>query len=658
MPTLSQAQFGITVTRGWRVPMRDGVQLAVDVVRPDADGRFPAILGYSPYHKPTMAAYTSAAAYFAERGYAVVEFDLRGTGDSGGASVDMYAPEEIQDGCDMVEWVAAQPWCDGNVGMCGISYGGVVCWQVAMHQPPHLKAIIVRSGTDDAYTDWVYPGGSPRPFCFETYAPQMTASNFAPPNAALCGDRWQEIWQQHLEQNVPWGIEFIRNQLDGPYWRGKSVRPDYDRVQCPVFVIGGWADWYPTPLLRAFAGLSVPKRALVGPWSHYWPERGIPGPRVDGMRECLKWFDQWLKGMDTGVLAEPPVTLFVRTYTEPATARVVDNGAWRHETEWPPARVENTPFYLQSDGGLGNEPCRDAATDCDRHRYDPTIGMASGRHAGGAHGLCGMPGDQRPDEALSLVYTTKPLDCPVEIMGCPQAVLHVSSSAEVAAFCVKLSDVAPDGTSALVTKGYLNGTHRESHNHPTPLEPGEVVELRIELLAAAYRFQAGHRLRVAVASADFPDVWPTPSPCVIELYHDAERPSRILLPSAPEQSPELPAPDLQPSPHPLPDRDALPRGDLVVSQDLANGTCTISQQRDGLSRSHFTVSSEHPAHAVAKATFSRTTTQAGAAISVQADCTTSSDDKAFHHVVSVSVQVDGKPFFHKSWDTSVPREMN
>ena len=647
------ARYSVKTVRNALVPMRDGVRLAADITRPDADGSFPAIMGYSPYHKPTAAAYASARQHFAERGYVAVEFDLRGTGDSEGASLDMYAPEEIQDGHDMIEWIAAQPWCDGNVGMCGISYGGVVCWQVAMQAPPHLKAIIVRSGTDDAYTDWTYPGGSPRPFCFEQYAPQMTAQNFAPPNPELCGERWAEIWEQHLQNNVPWGLGFIKHQLDGPYWRSRSIRPDYGRVKCPVFVIGGWADWYPTPLLRAFENLTVPKRALIGPWGHYWPESGLPGPRIDGRRECLKWFDQWLKGEDTGVLDEPPVTVFVRKHIEPSATRVMDNGFWRAEAEWPPARNEDRPLYLHSTGALSPKPEATPAPNCGTLKYDPAVGMASGRHARPP-----LPMDQRPDEAYSLTYMTVPLEQDLELIGRPRAILHVSSTTNVTAFSVKLCDVAPDGTSALVTKGYLNATHRSSHSEPSPLEPGKVYELDVELLALAYVFEAGHRIRVAIASSDFPDAWPTPKPCTNTVYYGSELPSQIILPATPAQSPKLPEPDLRPSEVPLPAPEAVLKPDVTVTRDLIDGTATINQMLAEGCTSSFTVSSKEPAKAIAKATYRRAAAHPGGKVAVETQCITASDSAAFHHLVDVAIEVNDKLHFQKSWSESVPRELN
>ena len=229
---------------------------------------------------------------------------MRGTGSSSGYSTDIYSPEERQDGYDMVAWIADQPWCTGDVGMIGKSYGAVVQWQVAVQRPPALKAIVVRSANDDVYTGFTNPGGCIRPWMFENYAPLMNALNFAPPDPALVGDRFAAIWAERLERSEPWSLGYIRNTLHGPYWRDQSLAPGYDRVQCAVLLIEGWADWYATEELRAFQRLNAPKKVLIGPWGHYYAEEkeAFPGPRIDARREYLRWFDHWLKGIDNGVM--------------------------------------------------------------------------------------------------------------------------------------------------------------------------------------------------------------------------------------------------------------------------------------------------------------------------------------------------------------------
>jgi predicted acyl esterase len=648
------------------VPMDDGVKLSVHVHRPDLEGEFPALLDYTPYrkgplhhHRPPTDDYRAVG----ERGYATVTFDIRGTGNSEGWNDCLYSERERQDAYDMIEWAAAQPWCNGRVGMWGKSYGAVVSLQMAAAAPPSLKAIVARSGTDDIYTEWTNPGGSPRPYIYNCYAPVMAASNFSPPDPVEVGERWADMWAERLERNVPWGICFIENLLDGPFWRERSLRGRYDAVECAVFVIGGWADWYASPLLRTFSKLEGPKRGLIGPWSHQYPDEGIPGPRIDWLGEALKWFDCWLKGIDNGVIDEPPLTLFVREGAEPATIRMEEPGFFRWEHEWPLARREETAFYLRAGGRLDRQPpleTSDGAQDTIEH--DPRVGTHAGMHGGGPFGVnWAMPLDQRVDEVHSLVYTADPLDESVEVTGVSRAVLHVSSTAPVSILSVKLCDVAPDGTSSLVTRGYLNLGHRESHSSPSPVEPGEPYDVVIELLPCAYRFKAGHRIRLDVATADFMNVWSTPYSCANTVFRTEDRPSHVILPVVPRRESPLPQPDLSPSTDPPPRREDLATPEFSIQHDIIRETveaCFETSQAPGwINSGGIRVSEADPACIVAHGESRRIHRYPGRDIVVNAQCVTSSDEEAFHHTVQVAVTVNDKSYFTKKWMVSVPREL-
>ncbi len=660
------------------VPMRDGVELALRITRPDAEGRFPAIMEYNPYRRVKAPLpdyrdeYPPAVPYLAERGYVVVQFDVRGTGNSGGWSHDIYADDERRDAYEMVEWIAAQPWCNGNVGMLGKSYSGVVQWQVAVQNPPHLKTIIVRSANDSVYTEWTYPGGVLRPYMFDSYSPHMTAFNFAPPDPEIAGVRWSEIWQNRLENNRPWGIGYISHPTEGPYWQDRSLSADYGRVKCPVFVVAGWSDVYATALLRAFDRLEVPfKKALVGPWGHWYGEEkhAVPGPRIDTRPIYLKWFDYWLKGMENGVLEEPPVTVFVREYTPPSSRMPLEEaGSWRSEAEWPIARAVPTGFYFRGGGKLSREPSTGSEAAADSFDYKPTVGITSGIHWGGGILPWAMPVDQRPDEAYSLTYTTSPLEEDVEVSGAPRAMLHVSSTAEVAYFRVKLIDVAPDGTSKLVRYGGLSGTHRNSHFEPEAMVPGEIYELAVDVKEMSYVFAAGHRIRVAIAGADIQNAWPTPEPAVSTLHRSRRHPSHILLPVIPEQSPKLPKPDLVELPTADPKLLNTPL-EYSITHDLVGKAVTLRLGRETkgvrgegsermVTRSRFTVSEENPADARLAATSTYVVKRPDSEVVVKANEVTSSDEAAFHHVVEVEVTVNGARHFQKSWSVTVPRKLN
>jgi putative CocE/NonD family hydrolase len=669
----SAEKYKVTILPDVRVRMRDGVELAVRITRPDAPGKFPAIMGYTPYrrlpglgtaaHSETEFANATNIQYFmAEHGYISVDYDVRGTGASGGTSTEMYADAERQDGYDMVEWIAKQSWSNANVGMWGISYGGVDTWQIAAMAPPHLKAVIVHSGTEDVYDDWMYPGGSLRTlFIFGGYAASMTAQNFAPPDPASTGDKWADIWAEHLKDNEPWSLGWLKHPVDGPYWQSRSVRPDYDRIKCAVYVIEGWADWYQTAELRAFAHLKVPKRALIGPWDHGWSENALPGPRVDGRPEYLRWFDQFLKGIDTGVLKEPPVTIFVRNYKAPAPMYMEEAGFFRQENEWPLKRTQYTPMFLGGEGRLERIPAEHDAIERDTYTYKPSVGIASGILGRGSLGPWAMPLDQRQDEAYSITYTTPPLTTDLEVTGNPSADLFVSSTADVAYFTVKVTDVAPDGTSKLLTDGVLNATHRNSNSKPEPLIPGNIYELKIDLKSMAYIFPTGHRIRVDIASSDFMNAWPVGKAAVNTLIRAKQYQSRVILPVVPAQNPALPPPNLPPSPVPLPDPKEVRKPEYKVSLDLINQTTTVSTvtgKPGSESHTTFTVSDRNPAEAVMKSTFDYTVAQPDGEIKVKTQSITTSDEKVFRHIMDLEITVDGKPHFSKSWTLSIPRELN
>ncbi len=668
MNTTFEPVHAVKVITGVRVAMRDGVELNLRITRPDAPGRFPAVMEYHPYRRLAVALpdyrdeYPPVVPYLAERGYVIVQYDVRGTGSSSGYSTDIYSPEERQDAYDMVAWIADQPWCTGAVGMIGKSYGAVVQWQVAVQRPPALKAIVVRSANDDVYTEFTNPGGCIRPWMFESYAPLMNALNFAPPDPALVGDRFAAIWAERLEYSAPWSLGYIRNTLHGPYWRDQSLAPGYDRVQCAVLLIEGWADWYATAELRAFQRLSAPKKVLIGPWGHYYPEEkeAFPGPRINSRREYLKWFDHWLKGIDNGVMDESPVTVFVRSWQQPALLCLEDAGEWRSESAWPPARVRQTPMYLADTGRLVTTAPTAAGTSS--YEYRASVGITTGRRGLGSTTPWAMPIDQRLDEAYSVVFTTEAFAATTELLGEPEAVLFIESTAEVAYFHVKLCDVAPDGTSRLISDGGLLATHRNSHETPEPLVPGQIHQLCFTLRHCAYAIAAGHGLRVAIASAEFQNAWPTGQPARNTIHHGGRHASRIALPIAPAAEHSLPPPTFAASPHPAPPADTLARPEYAFHLDLVNDTVTCElrapQGTRTTNHSRYTVSNRDPAHTLINSAATHAAVHPTLDIRVDTACQTASDAASYTHLSTVEITVNGARYFHKSWSESVPRRLS
>ncbi|MFC4273905.1 CocE/NonD family hydrolase [Achromobacter aloeverae] len=650
----------IRIIKGLRIRMRDGVELNVRITRPATPGRYPAVLEYNPYRRldHAQASFPPAVPYLAEHGYVVVQFDVRGTGSSTGTSTDAYSDDEQQDGYDMVEWAARQDWCTGAVGMIGKSYGATVQWQVAGKAPPHLKAIIVRSGSNDMYEDTAYPGGCRRPWRFEFFAPNMNAYNFAPPDPMLTGADWSRVWQQRLDGSQPWSLNIFRHDTDSGYWRGKSIKGNFQDVGCAVYLIEGWADWYAYAELDAFRELNAPKKVVIGPWGHYYPEEkfALPGPRIDTRIEYLRWFDHWLKGIANGIMDEPPVTVFVRQWQQPSLLTLNEPGHWHSDTNWPPAASRTVGYYLDpASAGLAAQAPEDGAVSYD---YRPTVGMASGRVGLGSTSPWGMPTDQRIDDAYAACFTTPPLDAPLALLGQPQAVLFVSSSAEVAYFNVRVCDVAPDGTSRLLSQGGRLATHRAGHDRPEPLAPGEIYELRVTLRDLAYEIAPGHRLRIAVSSADFQNAWPTGMPARNTIHCGAAHPSRVELTLLPAGGPRQDPPSFAPSPHPLPAASEVPKATYTLTHDLAADTvvCTLGATGDGtVRRSDYTVSNRDPARASIVAEVRYRAPHPNMAIDIESNCQTTSTRSEFTHAAQVTIRIEGKVHFQKSWAESVPR---
>jgi putative CocE/NonD family hydrolase len=499
------------------IPLADGTRLAARMWLPeDAQAHpVPAILEYIPYRKRDFMRLRDEPMhhYYAGHGYAAVRVDLRGSGDSDGILEDEYLLREQLDAIEVIAWLAEQPWCDGNVGMTGISWGGFNALQVAAHRPPALKAIISLCASDDRYADDAhYMGG-----CLlsenQIWGTVLFGLNALPPDPALVGERWRDMWMQRLENNHPFPAHWLRHQRRDAYWKQGSLCEDFSRIQCPVYAIGGWADGYSNAVPRLLEGLETPRKGLIGPWSHNFPHIGVPGPAIGYLQEALRWWDRWLKGIDTGIMDEPMLRVWMQDYAAPEPFHEQRSGRWIAEQHWPSPRIQRRRWHLTGTSGLEDSP------------PDPvTLSICSPQTTGLAGGdWCGFgnegeaPRDQRGDDGRSLIFDSAPLDDDVEILGAPEATLTLRTDRAVAMLAVRLNDVAPDGTSARVSFGILNLTHRNSHEHPEPLVPNETVTVTIALNAVAHRFPAGHVIRVAVSTAYWPMVWPAPEPVTLEL---------------------------------------------------------------------------------------------------------------------------------------------
>ena len=662
----SQPQYEVRVVRHVRIPMSDGVQLAAHMFMPDAPGTFPAVFDYYPYRKDDLSPPWRYHHYLAQRGFVALRLDVRGSGGSGGIAVDEYSRQEQLDAVEAIAWMAEQPWCNGNVGMFGTSYGGFNSLQVAMHRPPALKAICPMYFTDNRYTDDCHYKGGAMQMLYDvgTYGLGMVLMNALPPYPQGAGERWGAVWEEHL-QNEPWLLRWVENQTYTEQWKQGSLCEDYGAIQCATFLIGGWRDGYTNCNLRTFQNLQCPKKVLIGPWLHVMPDTGVPGPRVDHAHEMARFWDYWLKGVENGVMDEPPVTIYVQQYDPPRADRSLTSGFWRHEPGWPLKRTTEHTLYLARNATLGAQAPAEA--DSTEYSYNPTVGATFGIFsAGGPHVL---PADQRLEDAYSLNWTSEPLREPLEILGHPEAVLHVSVTTDIATVAVRLIDVAPDGQAALVTKGVLNLTHRDSHETPSPVAPGEIYEVRVALDATSWLFEPGHRIRVAIAGADFPNAWPSPNHYTGRVYTGADRRSHLMLPALGPQQPALPTPRLRP-PASI-DSPFSGVGDRPVwriTRDTLQGTCEVTIRGSGTSRSEDVkvtrssearaiVSEREPGRASVRGAQQVTLHWPDRAIEARARGQIESTEIAFHVTIQLEITMDGAPHFSKRWVRSVPRQL-
>jgi len=511
------------------VTLADGCRLAARIWLPeDAEtDPVPAILECIPYRKRdfTRSRDEPMHGYFAGHGYAAVRLDVRGSGDSAGVLDDEYTERELADAVEVIAWLAQQPWCTGRVGMMGISWGGINTLQVAALQPPELRAVMTLCSADDRYADDAhYMGG-----CLLnenlTWGTVLTMFQALPPDPEIVGEGWRDMWLERLRSARPFPAVWLSHQRRDGYWKRGSVSEDLARIRCPVYAVGGWADGYSNVVPRLLAGLQVECKGLVGPWAHVFPHDGRPGPRIGFLQEALRWWDQWLKDQDTGILDEPAYRVWMQDSVRPQPTQDGRPGRWVAEVRWPSARIGTRTLYLnvnRLDDTAGAESPLEVSSP-------QTIGLGAGDWC--AFGTGGeMPIDQRADDGKSLVFDSQPLEERLEILGAPRVVLELSADRPVATVAVRLEDVLPDGASARVTYGLLNLTHRDGHECPTPLEPGRRYQVTVQLNDTAHAFPPGHVLRVAVSTSYWPIVWPSPEPVRLKVFAGA---SKLLLPVRP-----------------------------------------------------------------------------------------------------------------------------
>jgi putative CocE/NonD family hydrolase len=660
------AKYGMELVPDW-ITMPDGARLSADLYRPTggkARERFPVLLEYLPYRKhESRSRNWPLYSYFVQRGYVVAAVDIRGTGNSEGRTVPYeYSDIEHQDGEVVIDWLSKQAWSSGKVGMFGISWGGFNAIQMAARDVPALKAIIAIDATEDLYQDDVhYMDGIMH---LDAWEMEMDLDNARPgaPDFRIDDDNFRNRFDVE-----PWTLSHKRQQRDGPYWDRASLRDRYDKIRIPTFHIGGWYDGYRDSVARMLQNVKhVPVKGMVGAWHHTFPHEPYPGPGMEWRHEAIRWFDQFLKGRNTGILDEPRFAVFVRDWHPPGPRLDNAPGQWRFEDGWPIARSRDRVLYPQPNHTL--DAAAPAATT-HQLRYIPSAGFEGG---GPVMWWGDVAHDQRGTDAFSLVYDSAPLDESFEILGFPRALLTVAANATRANWIVRLSDVAPDGTVTQITGAAMNGTHRISAREPRALVPGEPFDLDIEMHFTSWVFPKGHRIRLAINNAQWSMLWPTPEPMTTALMLGASKLSLPVIPFAKRPVPAfLPPAKNDPK---YPGVESLAAGTVSgygeissIERNPQTGTAVAQATNSygtrypwGTDRVHETIRydiNDHaPADAAVTGTHRMEVELPGRTLIWDAELTFRSDRQNFFYVYRRRLTENGKLVREKTWRETMPRD--
>jgi uncharacterized protein len=501
--------------------MDDGTRISLTVYLPaTGEGPFPTIVESVPYRKDDTfhSVDWSTYAYLANRGFAGVRIDIRGTGNSSGILEDEYLEREQLDTLAVLDWVENQDWSTGNIGMWGVSWGGFSALQTAMLRPKQLKAIAPVHATHDRFAcDVHYAGGSLHAQEQADWPTSMVICNALPPDPEIFGQGWREEWFRRLEGTPQWPGTWLRHQTRDDYWMHGSPAADYGSIECPTLLIGGWLDGYVDGMLALAEHLTCETRTVIGPWGHYRPATGVPGPTMDHLDLLARWFGHQLRGDDNGVMEMAAVTTFIRR-RPPYDGELVD-GEWHTASEWPPSGVTAQVIEL--------EAMEHGATKWDGPQW-------VGRHAP-AWDRAGIgSAESTDDDQASMSFGTGAFEHEVEILGTPVVSLSLWTDDTVGMVAARLIVLDPAGEGHLITRGSRNLSFPDDLSDPRRIRPGQPVRVAFPLLATSAVIPAGWSLRLSLAGADFPVVWPPGRRFTLDIDPSE---SRLTLPVAPPRSP-------------------------------------------------------------------------------------------------------------------------
>lgn len=644
------------------IPLPGGTRLYARIWRPLTDEPVPALLEYLPYRLGDWTAPRDwqRHPWYAGHGYASVRVDVRGHGNSEGLPGDEYDAQELSDGVAVIHWLAQQDWCSGRVGMFGISWGGFNSLQIAALAPEPLKAIVTVCSADDRYDNDVhYMGGSVLAVDMHAWAATMLAFVSRPPDPSQAGDDWKELWMKRLEAIEPFSHTWLAHQSRDDYWKHGSVCEDYGAIKAHVLAVGGWHDPYRDTVLRLVEHLDPGQvRGIIGPWSHQYPDRGLPpGPAIGFLQETLRWWDQHLKNKETGVMREPLLRSWISGSHPPATVYETLPGRWVGDASWPSENVSPVAYALQGGERIVASPQQ---TGLDAGRFFPFGNDAD------------LPPDQRDEDAKSVSFEFPVEEAPIEILGRPRVKLRIRMDVPRGQAVARLCDVAPDGSSTLVTRGVLNLAARHGRDRTDDWTPGDTEDVTFDLNGIGHTFPPGHRIRLAVSSAYWPWIWPQAGSAGFTLDADG---SFVELPvrrhtedpsitfGEPEQSEPLgvvyPVTLEEPRPERLVVRDVA-KGEWRLEVDPRYGGTRVYP--DGLEFTEdaletYTIQQDDPLSARTRSDWRIRLHRPEMSWDVEIETRSeiAADDNDFITSDEVICKDGGEVVFHRTWEKRIPR---
>lgn len=480
----------LTVLRDVRIPTQEsGVTLSADLFVVLDGEPAPALITLLPYRNDAASGieFDETLRWLAARGYACLLVDFRGTGSSDGEQRPPFDATEADDAVAAIAWAAQQPWCNGNVGMWGMSYGAIMALRTAARAPAHLKAILAIEGALDPERDFIHPAGSEG--CLGSvgvWGTETLLNQMLPPLHDFGGASQQRRWEIRVQVAEPWLVDIVRHGPGHPVWRSRAI--DASKIAVPSFIVAGWRDLFCDASLRAYEAIDAPKKLLVGPWMHTCPD-GSPYLPIEFRALALRWWDYWLKGLMNGLMQEPPVTVYVQ-------------GArpeWRNLSAWSPEESSET-FVTTENFALTQVSTKRREAEGSFSSTlpwtpDPTVGALAGLWGFPTSGF-GLPADQHDDDVRCILTTSAPLESDALLGGRSVVLLKWSAPHAPQRVVARMTDVDENGVSTLISTGVLSSS-----------EPAAIHE--VVLNATCYRVPCGHRLRVALGNSDFPRLWPT-----------------------------------------------------------------------------------------------------------------------------------------------------